>query len=268
MRSARLYVDHISKCIPRHPPGLEIYRKDKISIWEIDGGQQRLYCQCLCLLSKLFIDHKTLYYDVEPFYFYVMTETDEEGSHIVGYFSKEKASTENYNVACILTFPQHQRKGYGRFLIDFSYALTKLEGGVGSPEKPLSDLGKLSYRAYWTQTLLKTMASIPPKDWTVAKLSQLTAITQEDVAGALHSLNLLQYARGQHYVDASPKIVDALIAVHCKSKELELVPSLIQWEPHPQHNSRKRVRRTTTQDSAAVGSTSPSASISISQKGR
>jgi hypothetical protein len=30
--------------------------------------------QSLCLLSKLFLDHKTLYYDVDPFLFYVMTE--------------------------------------------------------------------------------------------------------------------------------------------------------------------------------------------------
>ena len=24
----------------------------------------QVYCQCLCLLAKLFLDHKTLYYDV------------------------------------------------------------------------------------------------------------------------------------------------------------------------------------------------------------
>lgn len=51
---------------------------------------------------------------------------DEEGSHIVGYFSKEKHSTEEYNLACILTLPSYQRKGYGRFLIAFSYALSKV----------------------------------------------------------------------------------------------------------------------------------------------
>lgn len=27
----------------------------------------QVYCQCLCLLAKLFLDHKTLYYDVSTF---------------------------------------------------------------------------------------------------------------------------------------------------------------------------------------------------------
>lgn len=30
----------------------------------MDGKQNKLYCQNLCLLAKLFLDHKTLYYDV------------------------------------------------------------------------------------------------------------------------------------------------------------------------------------------------------------
>jgi hypothetical protein len=30
---------------------------------------------------------------------------------------QEKASPEEYNLACILTFPPFQRKGYGKFLI-------------------------------------------------------------------------------------------------------------------------------------------------------
>ncbi len=32
-----------------------------------------------------------------------------------------------YNLACILTFPFAQRRGYGRFIIQFSYELSKVE---------------------------------------------------------------------------------------------------------------------------------------------
>jgi len=46
-----------------------------------------------------------------------MTIRDDRGYHIVGYFSKEKDSIQNYNLACILTLPQYQRKGYGKLLI-------------------------------------------------------------------------------------------------------------------------------------------------------
>lgn len=67
---------------------LSFHRKDKIGVWEVDGKRYKQYCQNLCLLAKFFLDHKTLYYDVEPFLFYVMTIGDSEGCHTVGYFSK------------------------------------------------------------------------------------------------------------------------------------------------------------------------------------
>lgn len=35
-------------------------------------------------------------------------------------FYQEKHCQQKYNVSCIMILPQYQRKGYGRFLIDFS----------------------------------------------------------------------------------------------------------------------------------------------------
>ncbi|XP_048663608.1 histone acetyltransferase KAT5 isoform X2 [Marmota marmota marmota] len=118
-RSLKCLQRHLTKCDLRHPPGNEIYRKGTISFFEIDGRKNKSYSQNLCLLAKCFLDHKTLYYDTDPFLFYVMTEYDCKGFHIVGYFSKEKESTEDYNVACILTLPPYQRRGYGKLLIEF-----------------------------------------------------------------------------------------------------------------------------------------------------
>ena len=181
---------HKLKCPAKHPPGDEIYRDGSVSVFEVDGRKNPVYCQNLCLLAKLFLGSKTLYYDVEPFLFYVMTEYDEFGCHFVGYFSKEKRPSSLNNVSCILTLPTHQRKGYGNLLISFSYLLTRVEGKTGSPEKPLSDMGLVSYRNYWRLVLSYELLS-QTRPLSIVELSDRTGMTPDDIVAALEGLRAL-----------------------------------------------------------------------------
>ncbi|KAF5680365.1 histone acetyltransferase [Fusarium heterosporum] len=188
---------HKLKCPAKHPPGDEIYRHGSVSVFEVDGRKNPVYCQNLCLLAKLFLGSKTLYYDVEPFLFYVLCEYNETGYHFVGYFSKEKRASSQNNVSCILTLPIHQRKGYGNLLIDFSYLLTKVEEKTGSPEKPLSDMGLVSYRNYWRLVLCRYFLNVMENEkfatdgLSVKKISAETGMTADDVVSALEGLRAL-----------------------------------------------------------------------------
>ncbi|CAG8767838.1 4531_t:CDS:2, partial [Acaulospora morrowiae] len=159
---------HAKKCTIRHPPGNEIYRDDNVSFFEIDGRRQLKYCRNLALLSKLFLDHKDLKYDID-----------------------EKNCETNYNLSCILTLPQHQRKGYGRLLISFSYELSKIEGQIGTPERPLSDLGLTSYYSYWQEAILDICmeAAQNKRELSIEEISVRTSIDTDDVISTLHFLN-------------------------------------------------------------------------------
>lgn len=83
-------------------------------------------------------------------------------------------------MACILTLPQHQRHGFGKLIIEFSYELSKKEGKLGSPEKPLSDLGLLGYRAYWAETIVELLLNTQD-ELSIDDIAQRTAITHMDV---------------------------------------------------------------------------------------
>ncbi|XP_048884267.1 histone acetyltransferase KAT5 isoform X2 [Brienomyrus brachyistius] len=235
LKSLKCLQRHLTKCNLRHPPGNEIYRKGTISFFEIDGRKNKTYSQNLCLLAKCFLDHKTLYYDTDPFLFYVMTEYDSKGFHIVGYFSKEKESTEDYNVACILTLPPYQRRGYGKLLIEFSYELSKVEGKTGTPEKPLSDLGLLSYRSYWSQTILEILMDLKSDNGerpqiTINEISEITSVKKEDVISTLQYLNLINYYKGQYILTLSEDIVDGHERAMQK-RHLRIDPKCLHFTP-------------------------------------
>lgn len=223
------------------PPGNEIYRHDGLAMFEVDGAEHTVFCQNLCYFAKLFLDHKTLYFDVDPFLFYVMCEYDDFGYHPVGYFSKEKHSEVGYNLACILTFPPYQRKGYGRFLIAFSYTLSRKEGKVGAPEKPLSDLGHVSYRSYWSATLVQHLREYchnSTKALSIMELSKATSIMADDVIATLQFLGLIRCVNGIYVLWADPELLGKL-ATRYPLKSPAVDASKLHWTPYV-HSENKR----------------------------
>ncbi|KAI4496582.1 hypothetical protein M0804_000392 [Polistes exclamans] len=230
---------HMDKCQWRHPPATEIYRCNGLSVFEIDGNVNKIYCQNLCLLAKLFLDHKTLYYDVEPFLFYAVTKNDKQGCHLIGYFSKEKhCPAQRYNVSCIMTLPQYQRQGFGRFLIEFSYLLSKVEGIPGTPEKPLSDLGRVSYHSFWKSVVLEYLdAHRNVTDIRISDITKETGVSAHDISIAMQ---LLGFIKTVHLPgEGNSKIaividwdkVDEHMAKIEKSSRIKLDPDCLRWIP-------------------------------------
>ncbi|PHH52889.1 Males-absent on the first protein [Ceratocystis fimbriata CBS 114723] len=140
------------------------------SVWEVDGEKDSLFCQNLSLFGKLFLDTKSVFYDVHNFNFFLLvyspaTFTPSEATEstmprITGFFSKEKMSWDNNNLACILVFPPWQRKGLGALLMGVSYEIARREGLLGGPEKPISDLGLKGYRRFWGSEIARWLLSV------------------------------------------------------------------------------------------------------------
>ncbi|EGE04912.1 mst2 [Trichophyton equinum CBS 127.97] len=153
---------------------------------------------------------------------------------------KEKRPSSSNNVSCILTLPIHQRKGYGNLLIDFSYLLTRLEGRTGSPEKPLSDMGLVSYRNYWRLVLCYKFRD-KKSPTSITAISEQTGMTPDDVISALEGLSALvrdpvtkTYALRLDY-----DFFERYIESWEKKGYVKLNPNSLVWTPYIMGRSNK-----------------------------
>ncbi|CAI4049767.1 hypothetical protein SUVZ_13G2610 [Saccharomyces uvarum] len=147
-----VFVAHSAACLfQKRAPGKIKYKSPEYTIRRVKGSKYQLFCQCLCLFTKLYLDNKSMYFKVDHYEFYIVYETG--STKPMGFFSKDLVSYQQNNLACILTLPPYQRRGLGSLLIEFSYKLSQLEGVISGPEVPLSPFGLIGYLKYWSQIL-------------------------------------------------------------------------------------------------------------------
>ncbi|KAG8344151.1 RNA binding activity knot of a chromodomain [Trypanosoma vivax] len=239
-------VRHVKLICRRHPPGNEIYRDPvrQLSVLEVDGVAEPLFCEHLALLSKLFLEHKALDHDMTPFLFYVLCTVQTHGLGVLGYFSKEKVTPEMYNLSCILVLPQFQNRGIGRFLIELSYELSRREGKIGSPEKPLSDLGEKLYLAYWGDTIIYALARAIEESHcvTLNYLVQATFISEADVMRTLQYLKLINGTQIVVSEESIERCLSKRVQRERSKENYTFYPHLLSWSPHMY--DEKRVQET------------------------
>ncbi|PHH76066.1 hypothetical protein CDD82_4154 [Ophiocordyceps australis] len=189
-----------------------VHDQGEWSLWEVDGEKDGLFCQNLSLFAKLFLDNKSVFFDVVGFKYFLLVYTPPLPEscptpsprpplpQVVGFFSKEKLSWDNNNLACILVFPPWQRKGLGSLLMGASYEISRREGIMGGPEKPISDLGKKGYKRYWAGEIARWLLSCEQggaQDETIIDvndISQGTWISPDDCLWVLRDMDAVQEA--------------------------------------------------------------------------
>ena len=107
--------------------------------------------------------------------------------------------------------------GYGKVLIEFSYELSKVEKKAGSPEKPLSDLGLLSYRSYWADILLEKLIDYQG-EITISELADLTSFTTDDILSTLQHMDVIRYFKGQFVLCLSDSHIEQYEKLKKKSR--------------------------------------------------
>jgi hypothetical protein len=108
--------------------------------------------------------------------------------------------------------------------------LSKKEQKVGSPEKPLSDLGAVSYRSYWAAEVLNVLSEFQGPSLSIMDISKITSIVSEDVINALNYLGLLKYISNNYALIVPTEVIEELIKRH-PIKEPRVDAEKLHWAP-------------------------------------
>ena len=88
-------------------------------------------------------------------------------------------------------------------MISLSYHLALKEGKILGPERPLSDMGKVSYRSFWTDSILMCLKKLRGQvggNVGINDISKMTGIMVDDIIETLKSLELVKYWNGLYHI--------------------------------------------------------------------
>ncbi|KAI4460596.1 histone acetyltransferase [Holotrichia oblita] len=332
MKSRTILQRHVHKCVWRHPPGEEVYRKDKISVWEVDeeensktspdkglerkadsksglketgfgnggsknrirkyrfknrlreSGFKQMESKKLILerkiqkvdsrkedskvgLKKNWLKSKLRSGETQKLQSRKETQNDElkkriekkmasetvaqkiESEKIVSKVSLEKVNlkkcnqgkgTQKNGIKIRDSKKKLKSEGECKKRGLKSYLLTRVEGKIGSPEKPLSDLGLISYRSYWKDVLLNYLCKTAGTQLSVKDISQEMAIHSYDIVSTLQALGMMKYWKGKHIILRKKDVLDEYVERVKRRGALlkEVDPTCLRWTPFvpPQSN--------------------------------
>ena len=103
--------------------------------------------------------------------------------------------------------------------MSLSYEMSKKTVILGSPEKPLSNLGKLSYRSFWTYCILSFLRQQPVGY--IIKLEDIvksTGFKREDIISTIHHLGMLKEWKGQFVIHYTRSQIGKILEPYDRKK--------------------------------------------------
>lgn len=103
-------------------------------------------------------------------------------------------------------------------------------GRTGTPEKPLSDLGRETYLAWWAQRLVDYVRDNKGKAFTLTDIIKETAMTEEDLHWTMDQIGILK-TTGQTAYLCTDESVLAPIYKKCGRPGVRVLKDKIHWIP-------------------------------------
>ena len=94
------------------------------------------------------------------------------------------------------------------------YEIAKRQRRSGGPERPLSDLGKLAFSAYWRDTIVELLRVHGKDIMSIDDIERVTSIQQSDIIDTLKRISCVTKVKGEYELsinrDALSKAISEL----------------------------------------------------------